>query len=39
LKVLEGSKKDLMDLGYDEIAIEDFYDIFVGEFKKLKTIK
>jgi len=39
LKVLEGSKKDLMDIGYDEIAIEDFYDIFVGEFKKLKTIK
>lgn len=28
-----------MDIGYDEIAIEDFYDIFVGEFKKLKTIK
>ncbi|CDW75085.1 ubiquitin thioesterase otub1 [Stylonychia lemnae] len=38
LKVLVGSKKDLMDLGYDEIAIEDFYDLFLDEFKKLKTI-
>ena len=27
-----------MDLGYDEIAIEDFYDLFIGELKKLKTI-
>ena len=39
LKVLEGSKKDLMDLGYDEIAIEDFYDIFLDEFKKLRSLE
>jgi len=25
-----------MSIGYDEIAIEDFYDLFVGEVKKLK---
>ena len=30
LKVVEGSKQDLMQLGYDEIAIEDFYDLFVS---------
>lgn len=29
LAVLERSKQDLMDIGYDEIVIEDFYDIFV----------
>lgn len=28
-----------MELGYDEIAIEDFYDLFLDEFKKLKTIE
>ena len=28
-----------MDLGYDEIAIEDFYDLFLAEFKKLKTVE
>lgn len=37
--MLEGSKKDLMDLGYDEIAVEDFYDIFLDEFKKLQDIE
>jgi hypothetical protein len=36
--VLEGSKKDLMSVGYDEIVVEDFYDIFLDEFKKLATI-
>lgn len=28
-----------MDLGYDEIVIEDFYDLFLDQFKKLKTIE
>lgn len=39
LTVIEGSKKELMDLGYDEIAIEDFYDLFKDEVKKLKTVE
>lgn len=28
----------MMSLGYDEIAIEDFYDLFLAEVKKLQTI-
>jgi hypothetical protein len=27
-----------MDLGYDEIAIEDFYDLFLTSVKNLKTV-
>lgn len=27
-----------MEIGYDEIAIEDFYDLFVEEVKKLKNV-
>jgi ubiquitin thioesterase protein OTUB1 len=36
---IEKSKKELMDQGYDEMAIEDFYDLFLTEVKKLKTVK
>ena len=36
---IEKSKKELVELGYDEIAIEDFYDLFLAEFKKLKEIE
>lgn len=28
-----------MEQGYDEMAIEDFYDLFLSEVKKLKNIK
>lgn len=28
-----------MDIGYDEIAIEDFWDLFLSELKKLETIE
>ena len=28
-----------MEQGYDEIAIEDFYDLFLQEVKDLKTVK
>lgn len=27
-----------MELGYDEIAIEDFYDLFLEQVKKLKDV-
>ena len=27
--IIDKSKKDLMAIGYDEIAIEDFHDIFL----------
>jgi ubiquitin thioesterase protein OTUB1 len=30
------SKEDLMKLGYDEIVIDDFYEIFLEKFKNLK---
>lgn len=36
---IEKSKKELMDIGYDELAIEDFYELFLIETKKLKIIK
>ena len=29
---------ELMAIGYDEIAIEDFYDLFLQQTKKLKLI-
>ena len=32
-EVIKGSKQDLMTQGYDEIAIEDFYNCFYDEFK------
>lgn len=35
MEKIEGSKADLMSLGYDEIVIDDFYDQFLTEFKKL----
>jgi len=38
LDVVEGSKKQLVEVGYDEIAVEDFYDLFVAEFKKLREV-
>ena len=38
VKVIEGSKQELMSNGYDEVAIEDFYDLFLAEVKKLKDI-
>ena len=38
LKAVEKSKSDLVALGYDEIAIEDFHDVFLSELKKLPTI-
>jgi hypothetical protein len=38
IAAIEKSKKDLMDLGYDEIAIEDFHDMFLTEIKNLKTV-
>ena len=40
IKLVEGSKKDMCDnAGYDEIVIEDFYDVFLEELKKLEGIK
>jgi hypothetical protein len=39
LEVVEKSKKDLMSIGYDEIAVEDFHDMFLTEVKNLKTVK
>ena len=40
LKILEGSKEDLMiNAGYEEIVIGDFFDAFIDEFKKLKDVK
>ena len=39
IKIIEASKKDLCDnAGYDEIVIEDFYDVFLEELKKLETL-
>ena len=40
LKLVEDSKQDLMaNGGYDEIAIEDFHEVFVDTLKGLKDIK
>jgi len=38
IAVVEKSKKDLMEIGYDEIVIEDFHEVFLTELKKLATI-
>jgi ubiquitin thioesterase protein OTUB1 len=40
LKVVEDSKDDLVaNGGYDLIAIEDFYDVFMDSLKGLKEVK
>lgn len=39
LGAVEKSKSDLMAIGYDEIAIEDFYDNFLDATKKLKDVE
>ena len=37
---MEASKKDMCDnAGYDEIVIDDFYDVFIEELKKLDGLK
>mmetsp|Transcript_12363 Transcript_12363/g.8999 ORF Transcript_12363/g.8999 Transcript_12363/m.8999 type:complete len:166 (+) Transcript_12363:57-554(+) len=36
---LEGSKKELVESGIDEIVIEDFYDQFVNTVKDIKTVE
>lgn len=37
---VEASKKDMVDnAGYDEIVIEDFYECFIEELKKLEGLK
>jgi ubiquitin thioesterase protein OTUB1 len=37
IKTVEDSKKDMCDnAGYDEIVVEDFYDVFLEELKKLE---
>ena len=39
-KVENSSKKDMMEHGgYDEIVIDDFYELFLEELKKLETLK
>ena len=38
LAIVEKSKGELVGIGYDEIVVEDFYDIFLEETKKLKEI-
>jgi len=36
---VEASKKDMCDnAGYDEIVIEDFYDVFIATLKKLADL-
>jgi hypothetical protein len=40
VQIVEASKKDLMDnCGYDEIAIDDFYQEFITALKKLADVK
>ena len=36
---MEGSKADLISMGYEEIAIEDFYDLFLDKVKNLRQIE
>ena len=37
--IIEASKKDLVDhAGYDECVIEDFYDVFLEQLKKLDKL-
>lgn len=38
MAIVEKSKGELVGIGYDEIVVEDFYDIFLEETKKLKEI-
>ena len=38
IQAIDKSKKELMELGYDEIVIEDFHDLFLTETKNLKSI-
>jgi len=39
VNIIVDSKKDLVDnAGYDEIVIEDFYDLFVDNVKKLENL-
>lgn len=37
-KILESSKTDLVQLGYDDIAVDDFYQTFYDEFKNIETV-
>ena len=40
MQIVEASKKDLMEnCGYDEIAIDDFYQEFITALKKLADVK
>ena len=40
LKTVTESKKDMCDNGgYDEIVIEDFYEVFLEELGKLETLR
>ena len=40
LKLIEDSKDDMVkNGGYDEIVIEDFYDVFLEQVKKLEKLK
>ena len=39
IKIIEESKKDLStNAGYEEIVIEDFYDVFLENLKKLEKM-
>jgi len=39
VKIVEESKEDLSkNAGYDEIVIEDFYDVFLEKLKKLESL-
>lgn len=39
VKITEASKEDLMvNAGYEEIVIGDFFDLFLEELQKLKDI-
>ena len=40
IKIIENSKQDMVrEGGYDEIVIEDFYDLFLQNLKKLSELK
>lgn len=40
IKIIENSKQDMVkEGGYDEIVIEDFYDLFLSNLKKLSQLK
>lgn len=39
IKRIEESKDDMVkNAGYDEIVIEDFYDVFIEQVKKLSKL-